>query len=305
LEAALGLVKMVYDKDGRNKISRAVLAQHLGHEAMTGPALGKIGALRAYGLIEGAGDDLRVSEDAIAAIMAPLGSDARRVAVRRLALHPTLFQDIRQEFPGKVSPESLNYWLIQNGFIQTAAPIASRTYLETMEFAGGIETAYDSAVQVSEKPMAPATDQVPSRPAPRFHGGGGGSGGALQGPTARYEHDARLVGDADAPFRITMNGKKLHIEADVDLAELQVLKQMLDGYENMLKILQKPVGQAKRPANMFVVGEKVPDEGIYNPTHVGHDDDVVVHLGEGTTFPPCETCGDNVTYRLAKKIIGD
>jgi hypothetical protein len=139
LESALGLAQVIYAKDGRNKISRKVLASHMGHEDLTGPALGKIGALRAYGIIEGAGDELRVSEDAIAAMMAPLGSDARRQAVRRLALSPTLFQEIRKEFPGKVSVESLRFLLVQAGFQPKAAPIAAQTYLDTMEFAGGIE----------------------------------------------------------------------------------------------------------------------------------------------------------------------
>jgi len=159
LESALGLVQGVYAQDGRNKISRPVLAKHLGHDALTGPALGKIGALRAYGLIEGAGDELRVSEDAIAALMAPLGSDARRAAIRRLALNPTIFQDIRAEFSGKVSVESLTYWLIQNGFLPATAPIAAKTYFETMEFAGGLNTDTDTDTDTATDAPSPAPNK--------------------------------------------------------------------------------------------------------------------------------------------------
>ncbi|MGX8010966.1 hypothetical protein ACVDG8_019405 [Mesorhizobium sp. ORM8.1] len=71
LAGALILARKVYDRDGRNKVSKSALAAHLGHESLSGPALGKIGALRAYGLVDGAGDEIRITEDAITALMAP------------------------------------------------------------------------------------------------------------------------------------------------------------------------------------------------------------------------------------------
>jgi hypothetical protein len=163
LKASLEMAKEVYSKDGRNKISRIVLAAHLGHESLTGPALGKIGALRAYGIIEGNGDELRISDAAVAALMAPAGSTARTEAIRRLAMNPALFQDIRKDFPGKVSIESLTYWLIQNGFQQKAAPIAARTYFDTIEFAGVEEAGSVSPdeplvpEEMEEKPLEPPT----------------------------------------------------------------------------------------------------------------------------------------------------
>jgi hypothetical protein len=289
LEAALGLVQKIYDEDERNKISRVVMARHMGHDSLSGPALGKLGALRAYGLIEGAGDELRVTEDAIAAIMAPLGSDARRESVRRLALNPVLFQDIRKQFTGKVSIESLTYWLIQNGFIQTAAPIAARTYFETMEFAGGLEADTDTTVSIAADTPRP---RPPVRVPPGYPSDTPSGSGGYEGERARP------VGDAGAPFRITMDGKKLHIMADVDLAQLQVLKQMLDSYENMLKILSKPAGQAKRPLGVFQPGEKVPVGGNYWVHHPnGHAEDQKVILHEGGTFRPCETCGNEAVYK--------
>lgn len=150
LEAALGLAEEIFAKDGRNKISRFVLVQHLGHEDLSGPALGKIGALRAYGIIVGTGDELQISDDAIAAMKAPMGSNAKKEAIRRLALNPPLFQDIRKEFPGRVSIEQLTFWLIQAGFQPKAAPIASRTYFETMEFAGGLEGTREPDTQLTQ-----------------------------------------------------------------------------------------------------------------------------------------------------------
>src|SRR5690348_12092801 len=85
LSPALEAVRPVYLSDGRNKMSKLVLAKHLGYTSISGRSLGKIGAIRAYGLIEGSGDELRLSEDAITALMAPQGSSDRTAALARLA----------------------------------------------------------------------------------------------------------------------------------------------------------------------------------------------------------------------------
>jgi hypothetical protein len=293
LGAALELARVIYDKDGRNKVSRAVIAEHLGHDGLSGPALGKIGALRAYGLIIGSGDDLRVSEDAIAALMAPPSSDARREAIKRLALNPVIFQDIRQEFAGRVSVESLTYWLIQNGFSKSSSPIAAQAYLKTMEFAGGLETDNVS-------PMSITADSPPPRPPVRYYGGGDA---VPLYPSTRYggagEDDrTRAVGDAGAPFRITMDGKKLHIIADVDLESLQTLKQVLESYETVLKLLQTPITQVKRPPGVFLPGEKVPVSGNYVMVHPNdHAADQRLIMTEGVTFGPCAICGNEAYYK--------
>src|SRR4051812_29595560 len=98
LGQALELARKVYEKDGRNKISKETLAKHLGHDAVSGPALGKIGAMRAYGLIVGLGDAIQVSPDAIAALKAPETSLERRQALLRMAYNPGIFQEIRKQF---------------------------------------------------------------------------------------------------------------------------------------------------------------------------------------------------------------
>jgi hypothetical protein len=147
LDGALILTDKVFSKDGRAKVSRATLANHLGHESLSGPALGKIGALRAYGLLEGSGDEMRVSEDAISALKAPSGSAARQLALSRLALQPPLFQLIKAEFPTVPSHANLTYWLIKQGFSETAAGIAAKSYLKTMAVVGefGAEYAPEAA----------------------------------------------------------------------------------------------------------------------------------------------------------------
>lgn len=133
LRAALMAARTAYEKDNRNKMSQAALGKHLGHDSLSGPALGKIGALRAYGIIEGKGDELRITDDAVAALMAPPGSPESIETVHRLAGRPKLFQDIEKDFPTRPSPENLKFWLIKRQFAPDAAEKAAKVYLATAE----------------------------------------------------------------------------------------------------------------------------------------------------------------------------
>lgn len=142
LAAALAYARKAYGKDHRNKMSRLALAKHFGHDALTGPALTKIAALRAYGLIEGTGDELRITEDAVTVMMAPESAPERGEAVARLAFRPPLFQDIRKEFDGRVSEENLRYWLIKRSFTEDAASKAARAYLSCLDLVGANPAAY-------------------------------------------------------------------------------------------------------------------------------------------------------------------
>lgn len=142
LGTALEAVRPVFEAENRNKFSRLVLAQHMGYSGLNGRALGKIGAVRAYGLIEGSGDDLRLSEDAITALMAPNGTVEREEALGRSAIAPQLFQELSQEFQGLPSENNLRFWLIKRHFTPDAASKAAATYLSTMRLVGGSKGEY-------------------------------------------------------------------------------------------------------------------------------------------------------------------
>lgn len=144
LGAALEAIRPAYQKDHRNKMSRAVLAKHLGYSSLNGRALGKIGAIRAYGLIEGSGDELKISDVAVRALAAPTGSPERMASLSQMASRPTLFADIRKQFPDNhPSPDNLVYWLATQNFTQSAAEKAAKSYLSTMNLVAGIPDSYN------------------------------------------------------------------------------------------------------------------------------------------------------------------
>lgn len=167
LADAIEAIRPVLKAEHRNKMSREVLARHMGYTSLNGRALGKIGAIRAYGLIDGSGDELRVSDDAVHALMAPEGSPERAHALARCALKPSLFQDIRADFPHSLPSESnLRYWLVKNHFTADAAGKAAESYLSTMRLVDESPTAYPSP-PIEQEPQAmnqsAPTDSAPIR----------------------------------------------------------------------------------------------------------------------------------------------
>jgi hypothetical protein len=146
LGPALEAVRPALKAENRNKMSRGVLAKHLGYTSLNGRALGKIGAVRAYGLIDGSSDELRISDDAVKALAAPAGSTERTEALARLALKPSLFQELRKEFPDSLpSVDNLQYSMVKRGFTQDAAEKAAKSYLATMSLVSGTSEAYDAS----------------------------------------------------------------------------------------------------------------------------------------------------------------
>lgn len=51
---------------------------------------------------------------------------------------------------------------------------------------------------------------------------------------------------------------------------------------------------------IYVVGEEVPQSGIYQVMHYQHRLYHEAILTEGSTFPPCATCGDKVRFRVVQ-----
>jgi hypothetical protein len=160
LAAALQAARKALDKDNRNKMSQAALAKHLGHDSLSGPALGKIGALRAYGLIDGKGDELRITDDAVHALMAPAGSTERTGAIAILAARPKLFQEISKNFQMMPSLDNLKFWLIKRGFASDAAEKAAKCYLATMRVVSGGAEEYDTADKTEEPEKTRVNPQV-------------------------------------------------------------------------------------------------------------------------------------------------
>jgi hypothetical protein len=143
LKAAITAVTPVFTKEKRNRMPKEVLAQHLGYAGINGRSLGMIGAVRAYGLIEGSGDEMRVSDEAITLINAPEETPEWGEALKTCALKPPLYRELATKFDTTPSEGVLRYTLIKMGYTPEAAAKAIPPYLATMSLVGESAGAYN------------------------------------------------------------------------------------------------------------------------------------------------------------------
>ena len=218
LGSALADIANVLEKENRNRMSRAVLAKHLGYNSLNGRALGRIAAVRAYGLVEGGGEELRVSGDAVDAIKSPAGSDARKAALERLATKPPLFKDLRAAFPDTLPSEAnIEYWLAKRNFTGKGAGKAAKSYLSTMRLVSTSPEGYfPSELEQEDEDMTAAAET----------------------PDAGRRQPSSPPPPSKDELSVLLKGNRLHINANVDLEGLERLKQMLDKYTEILKLMQ-------------------------------------------------------------------
>lgn len=163
LKEAIDRVKMVYDKDYQNRLPKAVIAAHMGYKSLSGASLPVLSALAKYGLLEGRGDETRVSDLAVAIIAHEPGSPERVQALKQAASTPELFADLDSRFPaGKASDQAIRSYLLTSKFIPGAADAAIRAYRETKSLVEGEGVGYKVA---EENPMLLASHSILDRPA--------------------------------------------------------------------------------------------------------------------------------------------
>jgi hypothetical protein len=165
LGEALNLARTVYAAENRNRMSRDVLSKHFGYSSLNGRALAKIGAVRAYGLIEGTQDELRLTEDAITCLEAPEGSQERASALMRCSTKPSIFQEISAEYPTLPSEHNLKFFLVKRHYTSEAAGKAAQTYLATMRLVSDSGGSYYSP-EPTEAAAVETMERLQARAAP-------------------------------------------------------------------------------------------------------------------------------------------
>lgn len=165
LKEAVEKAAILYRAIGRHATTREVVAKGLGYSGISGPSATLIGTLTRYGLLEGRGDEIKLS-DAAMAILHPHSDQEKRDAIRAAARSPELFRELEEKFSGSTpGNELLRNYLIRKSFSEQAADIAILAYKETLEFAGESSSHYDSASNSDE--VADAMDNQRSAQEPK------------------------------------------------------------------------------------------------------------------------------------------
>jgi hypothetical protein len=143
LKEAVERIALVYRALQKHPAPREVVAKALGYASLNGASATTISAISKYGLLEGRGEEWRVSERAMS-ILNPLNPQERAEALRAAAVDPSLFAELAEKFPGGVqNDELLKNYLLRNGFSIGAVTQAIQAYRETSDFVKQEAGSYD------------------------------------------------------------------------------------------------------------------------------------------------------------------
>lgn len=222
LPDAIKRARMVWEKERHGKMSQEVAVKHMGYNTLNGASMGVVSALRKFGLLDGDGTALKLSQDAMTILHDSADKPERKAALRRVALTPALFREFFEEFGDNVpSEENLRSHLLKRGFIPSAASSANRAYRETMalveEQAGGYNGAVD--VEPSASTGGPPMQVQSSVSSPT-------SGAPTPAPQVSL-----IGGDGLPPVSFPLprgNAIEIRLRSKVTTAEFEQLKKLFD-----------------------------------------------------------------------------
>ncbi len=142
LKEAVDKITAVYNKDYQTSIPKHLVAEHAGYNGLNGKSLVVLAALSKYGLLEGRGNECRVSDLAVSIIAHESGSPERIEAIRRAAAEPELFNELNSKY-SKASDGAIRAYLLTQKFILPAAEAVIRSYRETKAFVDSETAGYN------------------------------------------------------------------------------------------------------------------------------------------------------------------
>lgn len=135
LGEAVERVELIYRKDHRNDMTAAVVATNMGYKGLTGTSASMIADLKKYGLLDGRGDSIRLSEDALTVVIEDEESLDRAVALRRIMANPEAFRQVYDKFRDGGSESNIRAFLQrQLGLPPKSADEATAVYQDTIRF---------------------------------------------------------------------------------------------------------------------------------------------------------------------------
>ncbi len=175
LKEAIEKAEAIYKNDYQNQLPRVVAAEHMGYASINGKSLSVLAALLKYGLLEGRGDNTRVSDLALRIIAHQPGNPERAAAIQEAAARPELFAELDKRYPaGGGTDAGIRSYLLTQKFIPQAADNALRSYRETKALVETEAGAYTTGEQPPETPpMDPNLRTQPNTPPPPMPPAGG------------------------------------------------------------------------------------------------------------------------------------
>ena len=142
---AVEAIKKVFQAEGRSKMPRLSVVTPLGYTSINGRSLSILGALKAYGLVEGRADELRVTDDGFTLANAPDDSPEYRDALVTCFKAPPAFQRFLPA-DDDASADTLKWKLQKAGFQGDSAERLVRVYRDSQELVNASGGEYQAEV---------------------------------------------------------------------------------------------------------------------------------------------------------------
>jgi len=145
LDVAIDRVKVIYDSQRQYPSTRETFARLLGYKGLSGSSVKILSSLSKYGLLEGSGDSLRVSDIGQDLALHRPGDPEYAQAVREAAFRPGFFRELHDQYPqGLPSDHALRAQLKKRGFTDSAISDAVGAYTETMALVSKLTTDFEN-----------------------------------------------------------------------------------------------------------------------------------------------------------------
>lgn len=136
LKTGVDQIKQIYSKDRNNWTTDEIAVKHMGYAGLNGNSRVILSSLKKFGLLEGKGSRVRVSDLAIRMIH-PKDAAEEAEAIREAFLSPAIFQSILEEYPNWSLPSdaTLKSKLIRDyKFLPEAAASLIDTLKDSLDF---------------------------------------------------------------------------------------------------------------------------------------------------------------------------
>jgi len=143
LREALSKLAVIYKNEKRSATTPQVIAKHMGYSHINGPGGRAVSGLRQYGLLEDVDGEYRISELGFSILHYPDGSQERAEALKKAAISPTLYRELREGYPdGAASNDTLRSNLLKRGFNPAVLDHVIADFRSTMELADPSNVSY-------------------------------------------------------------------------------------------------------------------------------------------------------------------
>lgn len=136
LAKAIARIQHFWDNDQGSAATKETLAEHWGFSPKSSGFLQTIATLRQFGLLDTTRDGrFRLAKLALDIVMLKDGNERRGNAIAKAAFKPTIFADLRREWPGRLpSDANMRHHLVSNrGFKVAAATALVKSFKNTVD----------------------------------------------------------------------------------------------------------------------------------------------------------------------------